>query len=101
MEHHDQPVRQLKQLVEVFADQQHRRAAVSRGHDLGMNLRDRGEIQTKTGIGGDQHLDLAAELPRQYRPLHIAARECRDRRVWRTGLDLVQPDLALGILAEG
>src|SRR5947208_16763448 len=66
-----------------------------------MDLGDRGEIEPEAGIGSDQHLDLAAELPRQYRALHIAARECRDWRIRRAGLDLVQPDLALGILAEG
>jgi hypothetical protein len=51
-----------------------------------VNLRDRGEIEAEAGIGGDQHFDVAAEFPRQYRPLQVAARECRDWRVRRAGL---------------
>ena len=50
------------------------------------SLRDRGEIEPEAGIGGDQHFDVAAEFPRQYRPLYAAARECRDWRVRRARL---------------
>ena len=100
VEHHHQTIRQFEQFVEVFADQQHRGAAVARRHDLGMDLGDGREIQPKAGIGGDQHLDLAAEFARQHRALHVAARQCRDRRIRRAGLDLVQPDLAFGVLAK-
>ena len=100
VEHHHQAIREFEQFVEVFADQQHRGAAVTRGHDLGVNLRDRGEIQPEAGIGRDQDLDLAAELARQYRALDVAARQRRDRRVRRAGLDLVEPDFLLGIGAK-
>ena len=75
VEHHDQTIRQFQQFVEVLADQQHRGAAIAGGHDLGVDLRDRGEIEPEAGIGGDQHLDLAAELPRQHRALHVTARQ--------------------------
>ena len=68
-----QAIGEFEQLVEIFADQQHRRAAVSRRHDLGVDLRHRREIQPEAGIGGDQDLDVAAEFARQHRALDIAA----------------------------
>ena len=75
VEHHDQTIRQFQEFVEVLADQKHGGATVAGGHDLGMDLRDRGEIKPEAGIGGDLHLDLAAELPRQHRALHVTARQ--------------------------
>src|SRR6202012_1062020 len=42
-----------------------------------------------------------AELARQHRALHIAARQRRDRRVRAAGLDLVEADLPGRIVAEG
>ena len=57
VEHHDQAIRQFQQLIEILADQEHRGATVARGHDLGMNLRDRGEVEPEAGIGRDQDLD--------------------------------------------
>src|ERR1700676_1114487 len=38
VEHHEQAIRQLQQLVEVLAYQEHSGAAVSRRQDLGMDL---------------------------------------------------------------
>ena len=54
----------------------------------------------KHGIGGDQHVDLAAELARQHRALDVAAGEVADRRIGRAGLDLVARDHALGLRAD-
>ena len=100
VEHHHDPVGQLQQLVEILADQQHGGAAVARLHDLGMDLGHRREIEPEAGIGGDQHLDVAAEFARQHGALHVAARQRRDRRVRAAGLDLVGRDLVLGVVAE-
>ena len=86
MKHYDQAVGQFEQFVKIFADQQLSGAANASRHDLRVNLRDRGEIEPEAGIGGDQHFDVAAEFPRQYRPLYAAARECRDWRVRRARL---------------
>ena len=72
VEHHHQTVRQFEEFVEVLADQKHGGAAVTRRHDLGMDLGDRGEIEPEAGIGGDQHLDLAAEFARQHRAFPAA-----------------------------
>jgi hypothetical protein len=74
VEHHHQAVGEFQQLVEVFADQQHCGAAIARRHDLGVNLRDRGEIQAEARIGGDQNIDFAARCRRtirrsRYRPI--------------------------------
>ncbi|GCC49433.1 hypothetical protein chiPu_0033481, partial [Chiloscyllium punctatum] len=80
VEHHDQPIRQLQELVEVFADQKHRRATVAGGHDLGMDLRHRSEVEPEAGIGGDQHFDVARQLACQHRALHVAAGERGNRR---------------------
>ena len=49
VEHHHQTIRQFQQFVEVLADQQHRGATIARGHDLGVDLRDRGEIEPEQG----------------------------------------------------
>ena len=59
VEHHHQSVGKLQKLVKVFADQEHRRAAVACRHDLGMDLCHRREIKPKARIGGDQDIDLA------------------------------------------
>src|SRR5215212_5326996 len=45
VEHHHQTIRQFQEFVEVLADQQHRGSAVAGGHDFGMDLGDRGEIE--------------------------------------------------------
>ena len=100
VKHYDQVVGQFQQFVEILADQQHCGATVAGRHDLGMDLRDRREIEPEAGIGGDQHLNFAAELPCQYCTLHVAARHCRNRGVRRAGIDLVRPDLALGTFPE-
>src|SRR5258708_23697487 len=81
VENDDDPVGQLEQFIEVLADQQHRRAAVADRHDLGVDLRDRGKIEPKAGIGRDHDIDLAAELACQHRALNVAAGELSDRRV--------------------
>ena len=75
VKHDDKAVGQFQQFVEILADQQYRGAAIAGGHDLGMDLGHRGEIEPEAGIGGDQHLDLATEFPRQYRTLYVAARQ--------------------------
>ena len=100
VEHHDQTIREFEQFVKVFADQQHRGAAIARGHDLGVDLRHRREVEAETRIGGDQHFDVAAELARQHRALNVAAGQCRDRRIRRPRLDFVKPDLLLGIVTK-
>ena len=93
-------VGELEQLVEVLADEEHRGAAVARRHDLGMNLRDGGEVEAEAGIGGDHHVDLAAELAGEHGALDVAARKVADRRVGRAGPDPVAVDLVLGVGAE-
>src|SRR6202021_2343044 len=75
VEHDGEPVREFEQFVEILADQQHRGAAISRGHDLRVNLRDSGKIETKAGIGGDQDFNDIAQLAGQHGALHIAAGE--------------------------
>ena len=81
VEDNDDAVGELEQLVEVLAHQQHRCAAVAHLHDLGVDLRHRGEIEPEAGISRDHHIDLATELARQHGALHVAAREIADRRV--------------------
>ncbi len=73
VEDHDQTVGEFQKFVEVFADQQHRGAAVARRHDLGVNLRHRREIEAEARVGGDQDIDFAGKLPRQHGTLHVAA----------------------------
>ena len=87
-------VGKLEQLVEVLADQQDGGATVANRHDLGVDLRDGGEVEAEAGIGRDHDGDLTAELPRQHRALDIAARELADRRIAGSCLDLVAFDLA-------
>jgi hypothetical protein len=50
---------------------------------------DRGEVEPEAGVGDDQHVDVAGELAREHRPLHVAARQRLDRRVGRGRLDAV------------
>ena len=59
VEHHDDSVGKLEDFVEIFADQQHRRTAITCLDDLRTDLRRRGKIQSKAGIGGDEHLNAA------------------------------------------
>ncbi len=87
--HHQHPVGQFQDLVQILAHQQHRRAGVARRHDPGADLGHRGEIEPETGVGDDQQIDLAVQFAGQHRALHIAARQRRDRAVERGGLDLV------------
>ena len=73
VEHHHETIGELQKLVEIFADQQHGRAAIARRHDLGVDLRDRGKVETETRIGGDQNVDLTGKLAGEHGALHIAA----------------------------
>src|SRR5947199_2265394 len=47
-------VRELEQLVEIFADEQDGRAAVSRRQDPVVDLGDRREVEPDHRVGGDQ-----------------------------------------------
>ena len=75
VEHDDEAVGQLEQLVEILAHQQHGGAAIARRHDLRVDVGDRREVEAEHRIGGDQHIDLARQLARQHGALDIAARE--------------------------
>ena len=99
--HHQDAVGELEQLVEVLAHQQHGGTAVARRHDLAADHGHGGEIQAEAGIGGDEDIDLAAELARQHDALHIAARELADGRFGRGRLDAVAFDLPERRLAHG
>ena len=59
VKHHDDPVGKFEDFIEIFADQQHCRAAIAGFDDLGADLRRRGEIQSEAGIGGDEHFDCS------------------------------------------
>ena len=61
VEHDQDAVGQLEELVQVFADQQHRRPAVARRDDLG-GCRPPPRSRAEARVGRDQHLDLAAQL---------------------------------------
>src|SRR5262245_25560446 len=98
-DHHD-AVGELQKLIAVRAYQWHAAAPVAHRADLGVDLRDRREVEPEAGIGRDHHIDLAAELARQHGALHVAAGELTYRRVGRARLDLVARDLALGLRAE-
>ena len=50
VKHYDQTIGQFQQFVEILADQ-HRGAAIAGRHDLGVDLRDRCEIEPEAGIG--------------------------------------------------
>src|SRR5262245_56841154 len=65
-----------------------------------MDLRDGRELEPEPGIARDQHCDGMAERGREDGTLHVAAGECRDRRVRRPGLDFVARDLPCCILPE-
>ena len=72
---------ELEDFVEILRDEQHRRAAVALLHDLRADVGDGREVEAEAGIGDDQHVDVAGELARQHRALHVAAGEVADRRV--------------------
>ena len=78
IEHHDDPVRKLEQFIEVFADKQYRRTPVTGFDQARVDLRDRGEIQTKTRVGRNQDGNVLGHLAREHYALYIAARQRRD-----------------------
>src|SRR5216117_916732 len=59
IEHDDHAVGQLEQLVEILADEENRRAAVAGPHHLRADLRDGRDVETETGVGSDQHFNVA------------------------------------------
>ena len=99
--HHDDAVGQLQDLVEVLADQQHRRAGVAGRHDPGADLGDGGEVEAEAGIGHDEEVDRVGELARQHGPLHVAAGQRGDRRLGGGGLHPEPRDQILAAPAHG
>ena len=81
VEHDDDAVGNLQDLVEIAAHQQHRGAAIACGDKLGVNLRHSGEIETEAGVGGDHHLDGLAELAREHGPAAAFLRYAPGARV--------------------
>ena len=92
--HHHDAVGHMQQFIQVLADHQHRRALVARGHQPGMHLGHGGEVQAEHRVADQQHLGIVAQLTRQHRALHIAARQRADGRALALGLDAVAGDQA-------
>ena len=55
--HHNDAIGKSHEFVQVLADQQHGGSTVSSGHDLTVNFGNRSDIETKTRIRGNKHLD--------------------------------------------
>ena len=77
-EHHHNAIREGHQFVEVLADEQDRRSAVAGRHELGVNLRDCADIETRARVGSDQHLHLLRELAGKHGSLNVTAGELGD-----------------------
>ncbi len=73
--HHDDAVGQVQQFVQIFADQQHRRAAVARGHQAAVDFGHRGEVQAEHRVADQQQVSLFGQFASEHRALHIAARK--------------------------
>ena len=54
-----------------------------------MDFADGCKVQTKHRVGGDQHVDLARQLPCQHGTLHIATRQAANRCVRALRFDAV------------
>src|SRR6516225_4786532 len=65
------------------------RAAIAYRHDLGMDLRYRGKVESKTWISCDHDVILGAELACEDRSLNVAAGKLASRGVNGSGLDHV------------
>ena len=96
VEHDDDAVGQLEQLVQILADEENRGAAVPGSHHLRADLRHRREVEPEAGVGGDQHFHVPGQLARQHQALHVAPGEAADRGVGRRCLDVVAADQLAG-----
>ncbi len=78
--HHDQPITEFQQLVQVLAQKQDGCALVSGFQQTRVNEFNRGKVQPKAGIGHDQDPSGSfTEFSGQYRALHVAAGELGKR----------------------
>ena len=75
--HHAHAVGQLQHFVEVFADQQHRRAAVAGGAKARMHLGAGTHVEPAARAVREHQSRRLAELARQHQLLRIAARQQR------------------------
>lgn len=80
MNDHD-TVGQAQQFVEVFTEQQHRRAIVAGVDQTLVDQRHAGEIQSENRVGNDQHGDVTGQFTGQYGTLHVAPGQGVDRPV--------------------
>ena len=90
--HDDDAVGHMQQLVQVFTDHQHCRAAVARRHQPRMHFGHGREVQAENRVADQQHLGRVRQLARQHRALHVAARQRSDGRAFALRLDAVGGD---------
>ena len=98
--HHQDPVRERQDLVELQRDQQDRAAFVALLHETAVEVLDRAHVEASGRLRGDQHLRVAGDLARRHDLLLVAAREpaCARQRTAAAHVEL--PDQRAGALDE-
>ena len=72
-------VRQRRDLVEVFGDQQHRRPPIPGGKELFVHVGQRADVKATHGLVGQHHRRRGLKHAPQDQLLHVAAESSRMR----------------------